>query len=122
MSHTAQRGRAAERIAQSWLEQRGLRRLARNFSCRFGELDLVMTDGDTLVVVEVRSRRSARFMSPESTIDSAKQQRIINAAELFLQQHPRFADNAVRFDVVALVGNEVRWIRDAFMVEPDGSN
>ncbi|MBT8136903.1 MAG: YraN family protein [Gammaproteobacteria bacterium] len=122
MRLAARRGQTAERAARSWLEQRGLQLLAQNFSCRYGELDLVMADGDTLVVVEVRSRQSPRFMTPECSIDSAKQQRIINAAEVFLQQHPRFADNAVRFDVVALVGNEVRWIRDAFMVESDGSN
>ena len=58
---TTRRGREAERHAERWLKARGLQVLARNYRCRFGELDLVMRQGDTLVFVEVRLRRDERF-------------------------------------------------------------
>ena len=79
-----------------------------------------MQDAATLVIVEVRARAQAGFLSPELSIDHRKQGKIIRTAEYFLQQHPDYADNAVRFDVVALTGEThdgIEWIPDAFTAD-----
>ena len=95
-----------------------MRPLDANYRCRAGEIDLVMHDGDTLVFVEVRYRRRKRFGSGAESVDRVKQHRIIRAASRYLQQHPRWADNVCRFDVVSLSGDEgdpeIEWIKHAF--------
>jgi putative endonuclease len=108
----------AERSAQHFLEQHGLRLLDRNWSCRSGELDLVMLDGDTVVFVEVRYRRHAAWGGALESIDQRKQQKLIKAAQLFLQQEGRWSRHPCRFDVVAIEATETagtpNWIRNAF--------
>jgi putative endonuclease len=110
-------GDAAEAHAQAFLEQRGLRLLERNWACRSGELDLVMLDGDTVVFVEVRYRRHAGWGGALASVDARKQQKLIRAAQLFLQKEGRWAKHPCRFDVVALGAHdadESDWIRNAF--------
>jgi putative endonuclease len=93
----------------------GMRLLARNHRCRFGELDLVMHTESVLVFVEVRFRRSSRFGSPAETIDSRKQRRLIAAAGHYLQKHP--SSLPCRFDVVAISGHDdIHWIQNAFTI------
>jgi putative endonuclease len=112
------RGQEAERIAERFLRRQGLICLQRNYRCRWGEIDLLMQDADTLVVVEVRARGAGARCSPEESISAAKQGRIIAAARHFLARHPGLAAGAVRFDVVAISSgdeeNELRWIESAF--------
>lgn len=112
------KGMQYERLAENWLEDSGLRRLSRNFTCRLGELDLVMLEGETLVFVEVRYRASTGFGTPEDTVTRAKQQRVVHAAQFFLQRYPCHARRDCRFDVVAITGDAdtpvVRWIKGAF--------
>ncbi len=94
-----------------------MRPVAQNFRRRGGEIDLLMLDGDCLVIVEVRYRTTSAFTDPELTIDRHKQRRLTRTAALFLARHQRFASLAVRFDVVSIEGRDtprVRWIRDAF--------
>lgn len=120
MTRRAERGRRAERAAAERLCRLGYEPVARNFRCRYGELDLVMLDGPTLVIVEVRSRTSARFVAPEMSVDPRKQAKIARSAEYFLIRHPRLAHHAVRFDVVAITGEDgeqIEHITNAF--EPD---
>ena len=111
-------GRQAEDFAQGHLERHGLRLLARNWSCRNGELDLVMLDGDTVVFVEVRYRRHRAWGGALESVDLRKQQKLIRAAQLFLQQESRLSKHPCRFDVVALdqpgKDQEPNWIRNAF--------
>ncbi|MFB1485552.1 MULTISPECIES: YraN family protein [unclassified Thiocapsa] len=109
-------GDAKERLAEDYLKRRHLQPIARNHRCRFGEIDLVMRDGETLVFVEVRYRRSDRFGSPAETIDRRKQQRLTAAASHYLQAHPTLLP--CRFDVVAVSGGDrIEWIKNAFAVE-----
>ena len=115
------RGRTAEQDAERFLRARGLTLLERNYRCRVGELDLVMLDGDCLVVVEVRYRHSNRFVDAALTVDAPKQARIVRATRCLLSGRPSLADHAVRFDVVALGHTHgqqgaIQWIRDAFRV------
>lgn len=113
-------GQAAEGWAQTHLEEHGLRLLARNWRCRLGELDLVMLDGDTVVFVEVRYRSHRAWGGAECSIDARKRGRVSAAAQLFLQQQPRWARSPCRFDVVAVAPADggspprLNWIRGAF--------
>lgn len=109
-------GNAKERLAETFLRQQRLRLVARNHRCRFGEIDLIMRDGETLVFIEVRYRRSARFGTAAETVDWRKQRRIAATARHYLLAHP--TSSPCRFDVVAVQGdNQIEWIQDAFLVE-----
>lgn len=108
-------GAEAEDAAQRLLEARGLRLVCRNYRCRGGELDLVMLDGEALVVVEVRARSHPGFASAAESVDARKQARIVHATQLFLASHPREAMRPLRFDVVTFDGaGRSDWIRGAF--------
>lgn len=111
-------GAAWELVARKYLETAGLRLLAANQRYRMGELDLVMRDGDVVVFVEVRYRRSSRFGGSAASVDAAKQRKLLLAAQCFLVEHPDLARHACRFDVVAMDGSadapRVDWIRNAF--------
>ena len=102
-----------ERLAADFLSGQGLRLIARNHRCRFGEIDLVMGDGATLVFVEVRYRGSSRYGSPAETVDLHKQRRLAAAAGHYLQVHPSVLP--CRFDVVAIGGqDQIQWFKNAF--------
>src|SRR3954464_8240677 len=104
----------AETLAAAWLQQRGLRLIARNWHCRFGELDLVLRDGPTLVFAEVRLRSSDRFGGAAASVDRRKQAKLISAAQLSLSGRPSLP---CRFDVVLMSdasGTGMEWIRHAF--------
>lgn len=108
-------GAEAEARALRILQQRGLKLVARNARYRGGELDLVMLDGEALIVVEVRLRTHPHFGSAAESVDRRKQQRIILAAQLFLAAHAEHAHRALRFDVVAFDGaGQADWIKAAF--------
>lgn len=111
------RGRWAEEQAAQYLESRGLRLVARNFRCRAGEIDLVMTDGPMLVFVEVRFRRSDRYGSGAESVTWTKQRRLLAAARVYLARHA-LADARCRFDVVSVSKRHYRpdflWLRNAF--------
>jgi len=99
----ARLGRWGERRCERFLKKKGLTTLARNYSCRSGELDLVMVDPDrTIVFVEVRSRADETFGPAEDTITPAKRQRLIRAARYFLATH-QIEDRPLRFDIVTLI-------------------
>lgn len=108
-------GNAAEAKALSFLENKGLRLLQRNYRSRGGEIDLIMQQDETLVFIEVRYRKSALFGSAAESVTMAKQRKLINAASQFLQQ--KGLDTPCRFDVVGISGrsqSEIEWIRNAF--------
>jgi putative endonuclease len=117
-SPSRDRGQDFEAIAERYLRKRGLQLILRNYSCRGGELDLIMQDGPTVVFIEVRFRSSQRFGGAIGSVDQKKQARIIVAANHFLMTHSQFADRACRFDVVGIHGEgkaqTVDWITGAF--------
>jgi len=110
------RGREAETRAWQYLQTRGLRLLQRNYRSRRGEIDLVLQDQDSLVFVEVRYRREARFGSGAESVDRHKQSRLIACAQHYMQTNPGLAKQPCRFDVVSVSGSgePVEWIRNAF--------
>lgn len=106
-------GEQAERRAGGFLQLQGLKLLARNYRCRFGEIDLIMQDGETLVFVEVRLRSSNSFGGAATSIDRHKQQRLIRTAQHYLSQLPRTPP--CRFDAVLMdEGHKVQWLKNAF--------
>ncbi|NID15915.1 YraN family protein [Luteibacter yeojuensis] len=107
-------GNRFEDTAREYLQARGLRLVHANFLCRHGEIDLVMRDGETLVFVEVRFRRSGAFGGALGSVTMAKRHKLVSAAHLWLAWHPRDARRPCRFDVIAFEGDEVEWVRAAF--------
>ncbi len=109
-----QKGQAAENLACEHLINHGLKLVERNFRCRQGEIDLIMEEKNNTVFVEVRYRSNTSFGGSAESVDYRKQKKVINAASLYLQQNPKRAAKAARFDVVAINGNHLEWIKDAF--------
>ena len=111
-------GRQGEDFARRWLEANGLRHISSNFSCRFGELDLVMLDHACLVIVEVRYRSNPGYGGALMSISAIKRLRIARTTQCFRQQHRQFAKSDLRFDVLALSGPttepRVDWRKRAF--------
>jgi len=118
-------GQHSEVVAAQYLQRAGLRPLAANARARLGELDLVMLDAEqgseVLVFIEVRYRRHSRFGGGAASVDSAKQRRLIRAAQVFLARHPQYHALPCRFDVVAASGDPdaptLDWIRNAFAAD-----
>lgn len=107
-------GARAEDLCEALLRRAGLRILARNWRCRFGEIDLVAEDAGTRVFVEVRLRAPGGFGGAAESITAAKRARLLAAARLYLAGR---AAAPCRFDVLLLDGlapARIRWIRDAF--------
>ena len=109
-------GAAAEQQALLHLQGAGLHLLQRNARFRTGEWDLVMTEGELLVFVEVRLRQNPRFGGPLASVDWRKQRKLQRAAALWLQRHPEHGRRRVRFDVVGYSHPAERpdWIKDAW--------
>lgn len=109
-------GRNAESEALRYLKKAGLRLVQRNYTCRYGEIDLIMQDGDNLVFVEVRQRTNPNFGGAAVTVDARKQRKIVRSAEHYLQKL-RGPTPACRIDVVALEPDNTHWIKNAIMAE-----
>jgi len=110
MSHG---GREAEQLAFDYLRRHGLTKVERNYRCRFGEIDLIMRDGQTLVFVEVRMRASSSFGGARESIDKRKQRKLVSAAQHYIGSIGKIPD--CRFDAVLLNGDSrVEWIKNAF--------
>jgi putative endonuclease len=108
------RGEMAEQAAADFLVGRGLKLLERNYRCRFGEIDLIMRHGPTLVFVEVRYRKNDSFGGAAESITAAKREKLLRAARHYMASQHEFPD--CRFDAVLLGGDakEPRWVENAF--------
>ena len=103
LSNSKLLGRWGERRCEKFLRNKGMRTLARNFSCKTGEIDLVMVDSDGVIVfVEVKARADEKFGGGESAVTYPKQKRLGQAGRFFLSTN-NITDRACRFDVVAIV-------------------
>lgn len=108
------RGAAAESLAAVFLRAHGLAIVERNYRCRFGEIDLIAREAETLVFVEVRRRSSDAFGGAAESITAAKRARLTAAARHYLARSRGVP--ACRFDAVLLHGDppRIEWIRNAF--------
>ncbi len=111
-------GRHWERAAEAYLQEQGLCLLQRNFSSRFGEIDLIMQDNNCIVFVEVRYRRDARHGSGAATVAFNKRRKISMTAGWYLAKNPQRAKQYCRFDVISIDsrkdGQGIDWIKNAF--------
>ncbi len=110
-------GREGEVLALRHLEREGYRVVERNYRCAFGEMDIIARDGEVLVFVEVKSRRTGRFGVPQSAVGYRKQKKMSAVALCYLKEK-RLLESPARFDVVAVrfcpEGPRVELIRNAF--------
>jgi putative endonuclease len=115
VSSTVDRGSLAEAVAVRELVKLGYRIVERNFRCLAGELDVVARDGQTLVFVEIRSRRSDRFGSALEAVSRTKQQQVARVAAAYLElRQPKF--DTCRFDVVGVTGDKIEVVQDAWRI------
>ena len=106
-------GNTAEDLVLRYLTDHGLQLVARNYSCRAGEIDLVMQDGAQLVFVEVRYRKRTDYGTALESVTPAKQRRLIITAQHYLQRLG--STPACRFDVVGMgQDRKIHWIKNAF--------
>ena len=108
------RGVQAEQQALVFLQKQGLLLICQNFYCRFGEIDLIMSDQGTLVFIEVRYRKNQDFGGATASITAQKQRKLIKTAKHYLSQLDD--EPYCRFDVIAISESaiEPQWIQDAF--------
>ncbi len=113
-------GKSGEDEAERLLKTSGFKIIEKNYRCRFGEIDIIAKEKDTLVFVEVKTRASDAFGPPISAVDARKQRHMIAASQDYLTRHG-LSDCAVRFDVVSVemkAGRlEAELLRDAFEAE-----
>ena len=109
-------GFAAEKQARDYLVKQGLRWLTSNYRCRWGEVDLIMSEGDYLVFVEVRSRVSSAYGGALESITHVKRQKILKTATHYMIAKNRYNTCSARFDVLCIQGVDMRmeWIKNAF--------
>ena len=108
-------GLKAEKLAVTYLINNGLKLMAQNYHCRFGEIDLVMTDAATLVFIEVRLRSNHYFGDAAASITPQKQHKLQLTAQHYLQQVNSLP--ACRFDVILMNKNDIQaiiWLKNAF--------
>lgn len=111
-------GKQAEDLACEYLHRQGLRLLQRNYTTRYGEIDLVMRDHDTTVFVEVRYRSRDDYVDALNSIDTYKQRKLIRTAQHYLQRQKSNPLHAARFDVIAISAQgteaQIHWVKNAF--------
>ena len=117
MSQTGIAGNLAEKLAYRFLKKQGLKLIQKNYLCRYGEIDLVMQDGEYLVFVEVRYRKSNLFGGALASVDNHKQRKLRYTAEHYLNHYKKI-DTPCRFDILCINGNlvspKIDWIQNAF--------
>ncbi len=107
-------GSAYERFAADFLEKRGCRILKMNYRNRFGEIDLVGKDGDDLVFFEVKERRTGQAGSAAEAVTLSKQKKICAVSDTYRFMEKVSPDTQIRYDVIAIDGNKINWIKNAF--------
>jgi len=100
--HAHRRGEQGENLACSFLQRKGYQLIARNYRIAGGEIDLVMSDGSSLVFVEVKARAGSRYGYPEESVTRSKINRMSKAARQFLCRYP--TNTSYRFDIIAIEG------------------
>ena len=116
------KGLRYEQQARRYLERRGLRLIERNFRSRFGEIDLVMLEQDTICFIEVKYRERLDFGGACSAIPVSKQRRFVKTALCYLARHRQYANRDARFDALLIQrlpggSEQIDWIQNAFYAE-----
>ena len=102
-----------ENLVAEYLKTQGYEILEKNYRCRIGEIDLIAKEGETLVFVEVKYRRSSEAGDPAEAVDYRKQKKISRVAEYYCWKKQKL-NQPCRFDVICVLGQEIRHIVNAF--------
>ncbi len=106
LSDSALLGRWGQKQCEKFFKAKGCKTLTKNFSCRTGEIDLIMAAADgTVIFVEVKTRKNENYVDAEASITPAKKQRMKKAANLFVNKH-KLHNQPLRFDIVAVIPDE----------------
>lgn len=109
-----QAGASWEEAAVRYLERQGVHVTERNYRCSQGEIDIIGYHRGCLCFFEVKYRKDDAFGSPSEAVDLRKQKKICRCADMYLYLHRIPQDQSVRFDVVAVCGERIQWIQNAF--------
>lgn len=107
-------GARGEAAVAAWYEARGYEVLARNWTCREGELDLVVRQGRVFVFCEVKTRTTDAFGAPAEAVTRAKQDRLRRLAARWLEYDAPVRPREIRFDVAAVLDHEIEVLEGAF--------
>lgn len=108
------KGVMGETAACGYLTQRGLSPIARRYRSPYGEIDLILLDGDILVFAEVKTRERATSVSAQLAVTPAKRRRLVQTARCFLGEHPEHTGRLMRFDVVTVARDGIFHFPNAF--------
>lgn len=98
-------GAKGESLALQFLRKNGYKIIARNFSCRFGEIDLIARQEKVTVFIEVKTRGSDSFGLPQEAINKEKIKHLWQSAQFYIKKHAH-SDGEFRFDLVAIILGE----------------
>lgn len=125
LSPSQKKGQKFEAFSENYLKKKGMKLITRNFTCRHGEIDLIMLDQRTLVFIEVRYRNNPNFGSALDSITPSKQKKIIKTAQHYLQTNSWTTNLFCRFDALGIIGDDkaktsntsnyqIEWVKNAF--------
>jgi putative endonuclease len=109
-----EQGSHYETMAAEYLKNKGYEIILQNFFSKNGEIDIIAKDTDTLVFCEVKYRSNTRYGLPEEAVDYRKQDKIRKTAAYYLYRNNFPVETRVRFDVIAVLGEKITHIEDAF--------
>ena len=116
MTHSS--GNYWEERAGQLVVSMGATVIARNYTSRFGEIDLIVLDCERLAFIEVRYRRSSHFGTALASVSRAKQQKVLMTAQTFMASHEDYCNRYCRFDIIAFDGprdrTSAQWLKGAF--------
>ena len=110
-------GNYGEDVASRYLSRNGYKILQKNFRTKFGEIDIIAKEENTIVFIEVKTRENDKFVSPFAAINKNKQEHIIKASLCYLKNKRLFEKVKCRFDVVSVLSNDynkIELVKDAF--------
>lgn len=116
--NTRAKGSHSEQVAVDYLIKQGLTLVEQNTHSRYGEIDIIMREGEEWVFIEVRYRKTLHFGGGLESVNHSKQQKLIKTAEIYMQKHHKIEFKTCRFDIIELSGEitkaKINWIQNAF--------
>lgn len=107
-------GSRYEALAARFLEGKGVRVIEQNYRNRFGEIDLIARDQGVLCFIEVKYRTTEQAGFAEEAVDVRKQTKISKVSDYYRMVHQIDSEQPIRFDVIAVTGDQLNWYQDAF--------
>ena len=107
-------GGEKEKLAASYLQKQGLSIIQMNYRCKIGEIDIIAREKDCLVFCEVKYRKNEDFGHPLEAVNFKKQHKITQTARYYMVTNKISETSEIRFDVVAILGDKITYVRNAF--------